>query len=125
MSRHRARAALRVSLSLVVTALVLAGFLLALHQWRVTALPQQALLPTKFEHFDHVATQCVECHHNWVDETGSGPCYNCHKTDPQVNIEMEPMFHDFCWGCHIEKRLDPQEEEAGPVRECSLCHPGS
>ena len=123
MSRHHGAAAIRVSWKTLAVVLVLAALLLGVHHWRQQAIPLQPLLPTKFEHIDHTATQCADCHHNWIDDTGSGPCYNCHKTSPEVWVEMEPMFHEFCWGCHIETRH--KEEEAGPVRECALCHPGS
>jgi hypothetical protein len=107
----------------VLLLLALAVLLLGAYEWRKTAVPVRPLLPTKFEHIDHVATQCIDCHHNWVDEAGGGACYNCHKNDAQISYEMEPMFHEFCWGCHIEKRHDEEEEDAGPVRECALCHP--
>lgn len=123
MSRHHGRAAIRVSRTAVLILLLLAGLLWVGHQWRVGEIPLQPLLPTKFEHFDHATTQCADCHHNWVDDTGSGTCYNCHKMDAEVSLEMEPMFHEFCWGCHIETRQE--EEEAGPVRECALCHPAT
>lgn len=122
MSRHHRRAAILVTRTSVLALLLLAGLLYAAHRWRERAITLQPLLPTKFEHIDHFDTQCAECHHNWVDETGGGACYNCHKVSPEVQLEMEPMFHDFCWGCHIETRAE--EEDAGPVRECAGCHPG-
>lgn len=125
MSGHHRAAALRVSRAALALLFLLAGLLYGIHHWRQQAIPLQPLLPTKFEHIDHGAIQCADCHHNWVDDTGSGTCYLCHKSSPEVNIEMEPMFHEFCWGCHIDKRRDQAEEEAGPVRECSLCHPVS
>lgn len=123
MSRHHGSAAVRMSLPALLILLALAALLYAGHEWRLGAIPRQPLLPTLFEHADHTATQCADCHHNWVDDTGGGACYNCHKMSPEISVEMESMFHELCWGCHIEKRQE--EEEAGPVRECSLCHPGN
>ena len=122
MSQNRRRAAIRVSRIAVLALLFLAGLLYGGHLWREQAIPLEPLLPTKFEHIDHTATTCAQCHHNWVDETGGGACYNCHKMSPETQVAMEPMFHEFCWGCHIETRA--KDEDAGPVRECALCHPG-
>jgi hypothetical protein len=31
------------------------------------------------------------------------------------------MFHDFCFSCHVTKRLEG--EDSGPMRECGACHP--
>ncbi len=94
--------------------------LLLLYFWRMDEVSQQSLLPVGFEHFDHAEQQCADCHHNFLDDTGGGACYNCHKMSEEINREMESMFHDFCRGCHIEKRLE--EEDSGPLRECSGCH---
>jgi hypothetical protein len=33
---------------------------------------------------------------------------------------MEAMFHDFCRGCHVRTRMEGAD--AGPLRQCSLCH---
>lgn len=101
---------------------VLLGALLAVAEmWRRQAIPLRPLLPVSFEHADHREEPCADCHHNFLDGTGGGTCYGCHKSDPEISYHMEEMFHDFCEGCHVEKRLEG-EEETGPPRECGGCH---
>ena len=121
MSRHHGRAALRLSWRVCAGLLLLSALLYAGHAWRQQQVPLQPMLPTIFEHVDHAEIQCADCHHNWLDDTGSGTCYNCHKTDETVNREVEAMFHHFCWGCHVDERM--QGEESGPLRSCAGCHP--
>ena len=87
---------------------------------RQTAIAERPQLPVAFEHIDHNTEPCANCHHNFVDDTGGGACYNCHKLKPELALEMERMFHDFCRGCHVQKRA--QGEDSGPLRQCSLCH---
>tara|TARA_R110001592_G_scaffold363372_1_gene685985 strand:- start:90768 stop:91115 length:348 start_codon:yes stop_codon:yes gene_type:complete len=103
---------------------LLAAFLLVLSYagfaWRQAALHERPLLPVAFEHIDHNTEPCAVCHHNFVDDTGGGACYNCHKLTPELVPEMEGMFHDFCRGCHVEKRA--HGGDSGPLRQCSLCH---
>lgn len=81
-----------------------------------------ALLAVAFDHADHRETPCADCHHNFVDGSGGGTCYNCHKYHPEIAAEMETMFHDFCFGCHVSRRQEG--EDSGPMRECRGCHPG-
>lgn len=81
---------------------------------------QQPMLPVVFDHADHSTSQCIECHHNFVDDTGGGTCYVCHKHSPEIAAQMEKMFHDFCFGCHVSTRVEG--EESGPMRECKGCH---
>lgn len=109
------------SLALAIVLGLLAVVLYLVHQWRLEAVPVRPLLPVAFEHIDHVEEPCAECHHNFIDDTGGGACYNCHKMDPEINFEMEPMFHDYCWGCHIERA--EAGEDSGPLRSCKGCHP--
>ena len=78
------------------------------------------LLPVDFIHADHIDAGCIECHHNFNDDTGQGTCFNCHKTDPEVAADIQSMFHDFCRGCHLEKAV--AGEDGGPVRVCGQCH---
>jgi len=89
-------------------------------QWRQGAVSNHPQLPVRFDHADHTHTPCADCHHNFTDRTGSGPCYSCHKFTPEIAADMEPMFHDFCRGCHLRVRL--RGEEAGPLRQCGECH---
>lgn len=80
------------------------------------------ILPMNFAHLDHVSVNCVECHHNYVDDTGGGLCMNCHVTNRQVWPLLENQFHDLCRGCHAEKAA--LGEEGGPPRRCMACHTG-
>ena len=89
-------------------------------QFRESQAPERALLPVAFEHLDHKKTPCAQCHHNFVDNTGGGSCYSCHKFTPEIAPAIEKMFHDFCFGCHVDKR--EAGEESGPMRECQGCH---
>lgn len=71
-------------------------------------------------HIGLVVGNCITCHHNFVDDTGNGLCFDCHKTHPAVNLEIESQFHTLCRGCHAERRNDG--EASGPVRACNHCH---
>jgi len=77
-------------------------------------------LPMKFAHVDHAEQPCVECHHNYEDDTGQGLCIDCHYRDPELAPLMEQQFHDLCRGCHMEKAME--SEEHGPLRHCVECH---
>ena len=80
------------------------------------------ILPMSFAHADHVNENCVLCHHNYIDDTGGGPCMNCHTTEPQVWPLFEKQFHDLCRTCHAEKAA--QGIDGGPPRHCIECHRG-
>ena len=94
--------------------------LISAEAYRIRYAPEEPLLPVIFEHGDHTETECVECHHNFIDNTGGGTCYNCHKYSPEIAGEIEKMFHDFCFDCHVTQRLTG--EDSGPMRECAGCH---
>jgi len=98
--------------------IVLAGA--AVRQYRDADIVAKPLLPVAFVHSDHGTVNCVECHHDYVDDSGLGTCYACHKTDPELALNMQQHFHDLCRGCHVEKRHE--EEEGGPRRRCADCH---
>jgi hypothetical protein len=92
----------------------------AWHAWQQDLRADRPMLEVTFAHIDHRAVNCVDCHHNFVDDTGQGLCFDCHKTDPAVTAVIEDQFHDLCRGCHeTQQRLG---EEAGPVRQCIDCH---
>ncbi len=112
----------RSALLLLVAALALLLGGWSLGEYRERALAQRPLLPVAFEHSDHAGQPCADCHHNFVDGTGGGACYYCHKMDPEINQQIETMFHDFCRGCHVETRHTG--EDAGPLRNCADCHSG-
>ena len=78
------------------------------------------MLAVNFAHKDHTAQSCLQCHHNFNDDTGSLPCFECHKTNPEVNALVERQFHDFCRWCHVKQQQ--LGEPAGPVRQCIDCH---
>jgi hypothetical protein len=80
------------------------------------------ILPMSFAHEDHIPVNCIDCHHNYVDDTGGGLCMNCHVTDQQVWPLFEQQFHDLCRGCHAEKAA--LGEAGGPPRQCIGCHLG-
>ncbi len=89
-------------------------------QQRELQLAQSPLLPMTFAHADHVQQSCVGCHHNYVDDNDLRSCLDCHKSDPTIRAQIEPMFHGLCQGCHIEQAL--AGEAAGPARYCQGCH---
>ena len=82
--------------------------------------PAGKILAVNFAHEDHIDQNCVLCHHNFVDDTGLGMCFDCHITDPEVQDLMEEQFHDLCRGCHEEKQNE--QDEYGPTRSCLACH---
>ena len=105
----------------VLAGLVLATLLLlAAESYRAHLAPGQPMLPVVFDHGDHSATPCAECHHNFVDDTGGGTCYYCHKQSPEIAGQTEKMFHEFCFGCHVSTVM--KGDDAGPMRECGGCH---
>jgi hypothetical protein len=110
-----AKYGLLVVLAILTLLLLYLGF-----GWRQSVIVESPLLPVAFEHIDHNQQPCAECHHNYIDDSGGGVCYTCHKLTPELAPEMESMFHDFCRGCHVQKRA--HGEDSGPLRQCSLCH---
>ena len=87
---------------------------------RPAMIESRPLLPMTFAHVDHREVNCVFCHHNFTDDTGSGLCIDCHKTNLEIRAEIETMFHTMCRDCHVSKQADG--EDAGPVRRCKDCH---
>lgn len=75
-----------------------------------------------FPHHLHSDTNCVTCHHNVVDGTGSDTCIACHR-EPRRDLvlSVQPRFHRFCEGCHLERQMEGNRH--GPVRACGACHP--
>ncbi len=117
MSRGAAWPVILVGVGLAAVALLVA------EGYRRAEAPARPLLPVAFVHADHSATQCIDCHHNFVDSSGGGTCYNCHKQRPALAGTMEDMFHNFCFTCHIDTQR--QRKHAGPTRRCRLCHGSS
>jgi hypothetical protein len=101
-----------------VAAVLFAGY--AWHLWQADLRAARPMLEVTFAHLDHRTVNCIDCHHNFVDDTGQGLCFDCHKTDPAVNALIETQFHDLCRGCHMEQQRNG--EDGGPVRQCIDCH---
>ena len=78
------------------------------------------MLAVTFAHADHIEQACIDCHHNFVDDTGMGMCFDCHKSHADVSAQIEEHFHSLCRGCHIEHAL--AGEEHGSTRACLACH---
>jgi len=103
--------------------LVIGLIVLSFGTWRREALIQRPMLPVSFDHAIHTSVQCADCHHNFVDNSGGGMCYHCHKTTEEISGDIEQTFHNFCRDCHIELRQ--QGEASGPLRSCGQCHQGT
>ena len=90
---------------------------LHLLQTATTPAPLHAFFP----HENHRTVNCIACHHNFVDKSGFGGCYDCHRSArrdlPQA---AEATFHEFCRDCHSGFARD--QSKHGPVRACSGCH---
>jgi DMSO/TMAO reductase YedYZ heme-binding membrane subunit len=78
-------------------------------------------LAIDFPHHKHRDVNCIECHHNFSDRTGSDTCISCHRSRrPTIQVGAEARFHDFCLGCH---RDPPAKfEHHGPTTGCETCH---
>ena len=110
--------------SVLVLCLVAYGVMVGLSSDAYLATRDRAgiapTLPLKFAHVAHAEQQCVECRHNYEDDTGQGLCIDCHYRDPELAALMHDQFHDLCRGCHLEKALS--QEDHGPLRHCEDCH---
>ncbi len=80
----------------------------------------EPILPMTFAHRDHTDTQCIDCHHNYVDNTGVDSCMSCHVSNAEVWPLFEQQFHALCMDCHQD--LARQGKPSGPVRQCQACH---
>ncbi|MBM5811220.1 MAG: cytochrome c3 family protein [Gammaproteobacteria bacterium] len=88
---------------------------------RYFAAPEP-ILPMIFDHNDHGDVNCIECHHDFADDSGSGMCMGCHVSDPDLWPRLEQQFHGLCLGCHAER--EAAGRSAGPPRACDGCHHG-
>ena len=100
--------------------IVAAGSLWALREFQHKLRVAAPMLPVTFAHKAHQAVNCIACHHDYVDNSGQGLCFDCHKSDPEIQALIETQFHELCWGCHVEKQAEG--EDHGPTRQCSACH---
>jgi hypothetical protein len=114
----------------IALTIALVGWVLIFGAPFATDLPQRGfhygsatrILPMSFAHSDHNTVSCIDCHHNYVDDTGIEPCMYCHVTDQTVVDLLETQFHDLCRGCHQD--LAARGEPGGPPRQCITCHLG-
>ena len=79
-----------------------------------------AMLPITFGHIDHTTVNCVSCHHNFIDDTGQGLCFDCHVNDADLRDLLEDQFHSLCRDCHVDKQS--HADDGGPTRVCLECH---
>ena len=79
-----------------------------------------ASLPMTFAHADHSEQNCLNCHHNYQDNTGQGLCLDCHRTRISTRTLIRQQFHQLCMGCHT--RLTKNGGKSGPLRNCLGCH---
>jgi hypothetical protein len=83
-----------------------------------------APMPVNFPHERHISVSCIECHHNFVDHTGTLPCIECHRSGrPDLGRSIESTFHTFCRDCHAQ--LAAERVSHGPTRGCLECHHGT
>jgi predicted CXXCH cytochrome family protein len=74
-----------------------------------------------FPHDKHRLVNCIQCHHNFADRSGTESCISCHRSGrAAIRVGAEARFHDFCLGCH----RDPPAYLTGhgPVTGCDPCH---
>jgi predicted CXXCH cytochrome family protein len=77
--------------------------------------------PLDFPHGKHGAVNCLTCHHNYADATGSALCVECHRsTRTDLKRGIEARFHAFCFDCH--RHPDATFTRHGPVSGCATCH---
>lgn len=78
-------------------------------------------LPLDFPHSKHGTVNCLTCHHNYNDGTGSELCVQCHRsTRTDLKEGLEARFHGFCFECH--RHPDAVFTKHGPVTGCVACH---
>ena len=74
-----------------------------------------------FPHDKHRSVNCLYCHHNFADRSGTDSCISCHRSGgAAIRVGAEARFHEFCLGCH----RDPPAYLTGhgPVTGCATCH---
>ena len=117
--RHsRLMLAIVLSSLVALLALLRGGTALAL---REPFLRRSEPLVLGFPHDKHRAVNCIQCHHDFADRSGSDSCISCHRSQhAAIRVGAEARFHDFCLGCH----RDPPRYLTGhgPVTGCNTCH---
>ena len=117
--RHSGLMLVTVSLCVLALAALLvprAGLAL-----RTPLLQRTNSLVLDFPHDKHGEVNCITCHHNFVDTTGTAACISCHRSGrADLKVGAEARFHDFCLGCHRDP--PPPLARHGPVTGCESCH---
>lgn len=91
-------------------------------QYQLAEPRYEPSIPMTFAHESHKQQQCIDCHHNYVDNTGrSLLCMVCHLSKKEITYKLEDQFHELCMGCHRRKQLEGQKDH-GPIRQCKACH---
>ncbi|MGI9288935.1 MAG: cytochrome c3 family protein [Pseudomonadales bacterium] len=90
--------------------------------YQASQLPQrfQPRVAMTFAHNDHKNQKCVDCHHNFTDDSGQGLCLDCHLRQADISFKLEQQFHALCRGCHEENQH--VGDDHGPIRSCVACH---
>jgi predicted CXXCH cytochrome family protein len=116
----------RLVLAIVLGSLVLllallrAGTALALREPFVRRGERLAL---DFPHDKHRQVNCVQCHHDFADRSGTGACVSCHRSGrADLRVGAEARFHDFCLSCHRDPPAYLSGRGHGPVTGCDTCH---
>lgn len=77
--------------------------------------------PLDFPHDKHRDVNCLACHHNFADLSGTQACISCHRSaQAALQVGAEARFHAFCLGCHRDPPANFRHH--GPVTGCESCH---
>ncbi len=88
---------------------------------REPLMRRTSALPLDFPHAKHGAVNCLTCHHNYADSTGSALCIECHRSmRADLKQGVEARFHGFCFECHRHPAATFARH--GPVSGCVACH---
>ena len=130
LRRRPARVTARRASHLVAVGLIAVLPAATSKQHLLEPLTRPANIEVNFPHDSHTSVNCVSCHHNYVDHSGTTACFECHNNvQGQLRAasaapikSSESTFHTFCRDCHTQLALDGVKH--GPTRSCSACHQG-
>ena len=109
------------SLATLLLCLAIPWFGRAMVAMREPVLARQESLALWFPHTNHVAVNCLVCHHNYADGRGMESCVGCHRGGRKDIIEgVQARFHGFCFDCHRHPAANLRGH--GPVSGCNTCH---
>jgi len=119
LRRRPIRVTARRASHLVAVALIAVLPAATSKQHLLEPVTRPAAIEVNFPHDSHTSVNCVTCHHNYVDHSGTTACFECHHNTAK---SPESTFHTFCRNCHTQLALDGTKH--GPTRSCSACHQG-